>query len=85
VSDFYDELPEGLRGGMRRWIESGIQPGHFLTAVLSNDLREACARADSENRFRLFDIVAWLYNRAPSACWGSPENVAEWPKRRLGL
>jgi hypothetical protein len=28
------------------WIERGLPPGHFLTALLSNDFMEAVARAD---------------------------------------
>jgi len=42
----YEHLPEGLRGGMNRYIEHRVPPGNFLTAVLSNDLRRACERAD---------------------------------------
>lgn len=79
----YDRLPtERLAGAMRRYIEDRIQPGHFLTAVLNNDLRGACARADDDHRGRLFDIVSWLYNEAPSQCWGSPEKVGEWLRQR---
>lgn len=47
-------------------------------AVLSNDLKEACGRADSFNRRILFEIVVWLYNNAPITCWGSPEKVDAW-------
>jgi hypothetical protein len=74
----YEHLPEGLRGGMNRYIEHRVPPGNFLTAVLSNDLRRACERADDVNRHLLFEIVGWLYNEAPSPCWGSPEKVAAW-------
>ncbi|MBS7703265.1 hypothetical protein [Chelatococcus asaccharovorans] len=66
------------RDALRRYIEHGIQPGGFLTAVLSNDLREACARADAMNRHLLFDYVQFLYNEAPGGCWGSPEVVDAW-------
>lgn len=78
----YDRLPIGLAGAMQRYIENRIPPGHFLTAVLSNDLSEACGRADDDNRHRLFEIVSWVYNEAPSACWGSPQRVAEWLRAR---
>ena len=37
----YSKLPHGLRDGMQRYIENGAQVGHFLTAVLSNDLAGA--------------------------------------------
>ena len=33
-------------GGLERWIDHHIEPGDFLCAVLENDLKEACGRAD---------------------------------------
>lgn len=78
----YDRLPQSLRGAAYRYVEYGILPGDFLIAVLSNDLKEACARADDDNRNRLFDIVSWFYNEAPSPCWGSPEKVRVWVVER---
>lgn len=74
----YSLLPQHIRDAMQRYIEDRIQPGGFLTAVLSNDLAEAFARADHINRMRLHDIVRFLYNEAPSTCWGSPEKVKSW-------
>jgi hypothetical protein len=74
----YERLPAGLRGGMERYIEQGVPPGCFLTAVLTNDLCEACSRADDINRDLLWEIVGWLWNEAPASCWGSPERVSEW-------
>lgn len=74
-------IPPELKESIARWVEHGIEPGSFLLACLSNDLKEACARADMENRFRLFDIVSHLYNDCPALCWGSPERVAKWAHR----
>jgi hypothetical protein len=71
-------VPEHIRGGLIRFVDHGILPGGFLQAVLSNDLPEACARADDENRPRLFAIVRWLWNEAPATCWGSPEAMRAW-------
>ena len=34
---------------VRRYIEHGIPPGHFLTAVIEKDLCGASERADDEN------------------------------------
>lgn len=78
----YELLDENLRDTMRRYIEHRVPPGHFLQAVLSNDLHEACARADWENRHKLFDLVSWLHNEAPSTCWGSPERFQAWLSAR---
>lgn len=71
-------LPSHMREGLLLYLRHGLPPGHFLMAVLSNDLAEACARADDENRRLLYDYVYFLYNHAPRAAWGSPENVEAW-------
>lgn len=73
-----DLLPPSLRPGLQRYIEHRIPPGSFLMAVLSNDLMDAIGRADDSNRVRLHDIAVWLYNNAPSACFGGREKVAAW-------
>lgn len=74
----YNLLPEHIRGAMQRYIESRIPPGSFSTAVLNNDLVGAFGYADTINRMQLYDIVSFLYNEAPSKCWGSPEKVKRW-------
>lgn len=71
-------VPEHMHDGLVLWLQNGIQPGSFLRAVLENDLREACNRADTTNRYRLYDLVFFLYNYAPIGSWGSPENVQAW-------
>lgn len=71
-------IPEHMRGGMLRWIEHGIYPGDFLIAVLENNLRDAVGFADEINIHRLPDYVRYLYNDAPSGCWGGPGNVRAW-------
>jgi hypothetical protein len=75
-------LPEGLRAGMRRYIEHGILPGGFLQAVLRNDLKEATLRADDTNLLAMRDIVLFMHAEAPSGCWGSREKVEAWAKAR---
>lgn len=76
----YSTLPEHMQDGMRLYIESGINPGSFLRAVLENNLMEALGRADHINRHALFEYGSFLYNEAPPNCFGSPENVAAWIK-----
>ena len=71
-------IPEYMIGGLVRWIDNHIEPGDFLRAVLSNDLRAACERADETNRYCIFDYVNFLHNHAPSDCWGSPEKMGAW-------
>ena len=70
----YSTFPNaGLVQGLRLYFENGIEPGSFLSAVLCNDLKEACGRADRFNRHLLFEIVYWLHNDAPAGTWGSPQ------------
>ncbi len=71
-------IPEHLRDGLEDYIKNRVETGGFLRAALENDLREALGRSDEISRFALFDIVSFLYNAAPSNCWGSPEKVAAW-------
>ncbi len=77
----YEKLPEALRDGMRRYIEDGIRPGRFLSAVLENDLFAALNRADDNNRAELHSIVGFMYNELPAGAWGSKRAVKNWLKR----
>lgn len=75
-------IPEYMQGGVERYILHGIPPGHFLSAILDNDLREACQRADMTNRVRIWEYVAFLYNYAPLGCWGYAGAVDDWCAHR---
>ena len=68
-----DELPFHMQHGARYYIEEGVPPGEFLTAVLSNDLKESFGRADETNRAAMFDWCMWLYNDCPSTAQGLRE------------
>ena len=74
----YSELPGSLVPSMQRYIEHGVQPGRFLTAVICNNLKESFAQADDYNQELMFDIVKWMYNKAPMVCWGSPSRMRKW-------
>ena len=71
-------IPDRMMGGIKRYIESGVKPGDFLTAVICNDLRKACGQADDENLANLPAFVGYFYNEVPSMCWGSPEQMNGW-------
>jgi len=71
-------LPVHMRPGMAAYVLHGTQPGDFLTAVLCNDLMEACHRADAINKEQLHAYAFFLYNYAPSACYGSAAKVKAW-------
>lgn len=71
-------IRDDMMGAIRRYIDHGIPPGSFLTAVIENNLSEAVGRADDENCANLPAFVAYFYNEASSACWGSPEKRRAW-------
>ena len=77
----YDCLPIHIRGGVERYIEQGVQPGHFLAAVICNQLKESFMYADEYNTARMFDIVNFFYNEAPLGCQGSPKKMIAWMKQ----
>jgi hypothetical protein len=72
------QVPRTLHYGLTEYVVARQQPGHFLMAVLTNDLAEACARADDDNRVQLHAIVSFLHNHVTAECWGSPQKVAQW-------
>jgi len=74
-------VPPIARASLTRYVEERVPTGGFLEAVLCNNLKESFARADLENRKNLGAIVYWLYNSAPSNCWGSPKKVRDWLNR----
>jgi hypothetical protein len=77
-SGIHEAVPEHLRDGLWHYVREGRPTGHFLECVLSNDLAGAMGRADEESRGGLYAVVRWLYNEAPSNCWGTPERVKAW-------
>lgn len=65
---------------LERYVQNKIPTGGFLKAVLENDLVEAFGQADDINKYRIGEIIKYIYNELPSLCWGSPEKVQNWLK-----
>jgi hypothetical protein len=79
----YDRCPvDYMADGFKMYFERGILPGDFGTALLENNLMEACGRADDNNRRAIFQWCEWLYNYAPGGSFGSVERVANYIKSR---
>lgn len=74
----FERVPEGLRQGLRFYLDEHVPAGHFLTAIFENDLREALGRADIPSRCGMFDIVSYLHNFAPAPAWGGKRQVELW-------
>lgn len=70
-------LPEHMHEGLLAYILVGRPVGHFLTAVLSNDLAEAVNRGDEKNQAALPNYIKFL-NYAPIGCWHSEAHVEQW-------
>lgn len=83
IEDHNDPLvPTKFREAAERYIYDRIKPGHFLTAVLENDLKEAVTRADEDTLKVIRNIVWYVYNCLPGKSWGSPEIVKAWLEKR---
>ena len=74
-------IPEHMGEALDEYVALGRPVGDFLYAVLTNNLYDACARADMHNAPNLMAYVEWLYNHAPSQCYGSRDKVAAWFKK----
>ena len=71
-------VPVYMQEGLIDYVVRRRDPGHFLTAVLENNLAGAIGRADSSNLKALQNWVRVIYNYAPSNCWGNPAKVKAW-------
>ncbi len=80
VRGFY--IPERMMGGIKRYLQYGVQPGDFLTAVICNNFVQAVGKADEENQKNLPAYAMYFYNEAPSECWGSPEKMRSWMEKK---
>ena len=74
--DYY--IPKRMEPSILAYVNDGRLPGDFLTAVLCNDLEEACKRADGENLRNLPAFVAYFHNEIPGNIWGSREKVTRY-------
>ena len=78
----YAKVPvDYMAQAVEYYIERGIQPGGFLSAVLSNDFIEAVGRADEENSNNLREWGVFLYNHLPAGSYGSQDNFNNWIRR----
>ena len=62
--------------GIKRYVDYGIMPGHFLTALFSDKLTDTFARADGTNTPLIKEWVEWVYNEMPIRLVGSLDKMA---------
>lgn len=65
-----------------RYVEGGCEPGSCTRAILENDLVGAVRHADPQSQILLAEIVKYVYNHTPLACWGSPAKVNAWMRAK---
>jgi len=69
-------IPDRYCISLDRYINDGIDPGSFLRAVLANNLIETVNRCDDASDWLYVKVIArWIFQEAPSCCWGSEESV----------
>jgi hypothetical protein len=78
----YSLIPEHVMTSMQRYVESGCQLGGFLTAVFSNNLFGAIARADEDDLVLIPTYVKYIQNKLPASCHGDDAKVKDWIKRK---
>lgn len=79
----YSKVPVSyMQEGVKRWVENGIRPGSFLTALFANDLVEAVCRADSVNKEYLKEWALFMVNEMPIGSYGSWEDVRNWEREK---
>jgi len=74
----YSQIPPHMMARLRAYLDNHEPVGDFLTAVLTNNLSDACSRADDTNIEIIPVYAAYLYNNAPAAAWGSPAKLKAW-------
>jgi hypothetical protein len=77
--EIYDKVPvPHMIDGIKNWLELGIMPGSFLTALLTNDFTQAVVKADSINEKYFREWALFMLNHMPDNAWGSPDIVNNW-------
>lgn len=73
-----NHIPTYMQDGLIEYVLTARPTGSFLNAILTNNLREACNRADELNKRLIWNYVNFLWNHAPMMCWGNEETVKKW-------
>jgi len=71
-------VPGYMQDALVSYFNDHQSTGHFLTAVLENDLMGAMNHADSTNKKAIPAYAMWLYNHADVGAFGSKEKVKAW-------
>jgi hypothetical protein len=77
---YYDmwRIRPNIVAELERYARMHVPLGDFLRAVVENDLMNAIAHADADNKANLPAFAAYMYNEMPAASKGSPEAYQAW-------
>ena len=79
----YPDAPVHILASINRYVEHGLRPGSFVTAVLSNDLTGALLAGDEDSLRGLRDIMRYVHWEIPGGCHGSKSIVERWLKGQV--
>ena len=74
----YPTAPIHILDAIADYASNHMPHGHFITAVLENNLSEAVFRADRDSLAGLADIVRYVHWEIPDNCHGSRKKVRAW-------
>lgn len=75
-------LPQRLRAQTISYVERGRPPSAFLTAVVTNDLKETFRHVyGADDAIALARLLQFLEAYVPGGAWGAPEKVTDWINR----
>lgn len=69
----YKNIPATTLRDLIHFVLTGKAHGHFIRAVVSNDLTGAFQHGDVDNIKALWAITTWIYNRMPSIARIEPD------------
>jgi hypothetical protein len=82
VAGICSHLPAIMAESCIAYIETGREPGSFLSLIIQNDFVHAAGCADHINQGILLAYCSVLYNYFPSPSWGSKEKMKLWMETR---
>ena len=75
-------MKDSTKSDLDAHANQGRGAGHFVTAVLENNLSRAVSYGDERNLLDLVEITKYVFNHLPADCWGSRERVDKWRAHR---
>jgi hypothetical protein len=82
MPDVYADLPMDILRPLDDYLEHGLDPGHALTAFLTNDLFGVLKRGDTAFLAHLRLLGLYCMNYLPAGVYGSRKAVTWWVEQR---